>query len=303
MPPATNPQKGSNRLLPLVGIVAVTVLFIVGFSTGWFGLAAGSGVAVKGGLNDYSWEELSKISKEIAGSGDEQAALRVAGRYHLVGENGRLDGSQTKSLRLNDGTETTVQIAGFCHDTKTEGGKAGLTFVFCDAIAKRPMNTASTNAGGWEASSLRSWLGSEGVLLLPYDLQARLVAVDKLSNNTGETMTSKAVTTTSDYLWLFSLTELCGTLDGDALPTADVYESAIFDAEGTQYELFQNADINLFSANSALVKQFGQGASSWWERSANPASSNQFLNVQPNGTPYSLELAEGEGGVLPGFCL
>ena len=60
---------------------------------------------------------------------------------------------------------------------------------------------------------MRSWLNSSLKGQLPSDLQAVIVSVDKLTNNTGETTNTSSVTTTSDELWLFSARELCGSID------------------------------------------------------------------------------------------
>ena len=138
-------------------------------------------------LESYSWDELSRISAEIAAAEDEDAAIEVAKQYELCTPDGRLDGTQVKSVTLSDGTQTTVQIVGFAHDNKTEGGKAGITFVFGDAIGKGSMNSSKTNAGGWEASQMRAYLNGDWRAQLPEDLDAAIVPVDKLTNNVGET--------------------------------------------------------------------------------------------------------------------
>ena len=71
-------------------------------------------------------------------------------KYNLCTPDGKLDGTQVKNVTLFDGTTTQVQIAGFAHDDKTVGsGKAGITFIFKDAVAEHSMNNSRTNAGGW----------------------------------------------------------------------------------------------------------------------------------------------------------
>ena len=54
-------------------------------------------VQVKASVNDYSWNELSRISRKISESGSETAALQIAQKYHLVGSDGTLDGTQEKA--------------------------------------------------------------------------------------------------------------------------------------------------------------------------------------------------------------
>lgn len=114
-------------------------------------------------VDDYSWEELSEISEEISKEATEEDAIEVAKKYNLVNSDGELDGTQTKTVQLTDGTTATVQIAGFLHDDKADGGKAGVTFIFKDCIGEHDMNSSNTNAGGWEASQMRSYLNSDAL--------------------------------------------------------------------------------------------------------------------------------------------
>ena len=160
------------------------------------------GAAVKSAVEAYTWDELSQISAEIGGAGDEAAAIEVAKRYNLCTPEGKLDGTQVKSVTLADGTQTTVQIVGFAHDDKTSGGKAGITFIFGDCVGQEPMNEEGTNEGGWEASPMRTYLNGTWRAQLPEDLDAVIVPVDKLTNNEGETKSAASVTSTSDSLWL-----------------------------------------------------------------------------------------------------
>ena len=107
-----------------------------------------TGAAVKSAVEAYTWDELSRISAEIGAAGDEAAAIEVAKKYNLCTPEGKLDGTQVKSVALADGTQTTVQIVGFAHDDKTAGGKAGITFIFGICVGEAPMSSTDTNAGG-----------------------------------------------------------------------------------------------------------------------------------------------------------
>ncbi len=181
------------------------------------GSQGAAGAAVKSAVEAYTWDELSQISAEIGAAGDEAAAIEVAKKYNLCTPEGKLDGTQVKSVTLADGTQTTVQIVGFAHDDKTSGGKAGITFIFGDCVGEAPMNPTDTNAGGWEASQMRGYLNSDVMTLLPEDLKSAIVPVDKLTNNVGKTQDISAVTATSDSLWLFSLAELAGAFSAAEL--------------------------------------------------------------------------------------
>lgn len=263
-----------------------------------------AGAAVKSAVEAYTWDELSQISAEIGAAGDEAAAVEVAKRYNLCTPEGKLDGTQVKSVTLADGTQTTVQIVGFAHDDKTAGGKAGITFIFGDCVGGAPMNGESTNAGGWEASQMRAYLNGDWRVQLPEDLNAAIVPVDKLTNNVGETQEASSVTTTSDSLWLLSFAELAGPI-----PAAELwgggYEWAadIFNAEGTRYKLFNDTDVIWNDANSVLVKNFQGSPCGWWERSPYPNYSVGFQDVNSDGNPHYGDGAGYSYGVVPGFCI
>lgn len=263
-----------------------------------------AGAAVKSAVEAYTWDELSQISAEIGAAGDEAAAIEVAKKYNLCTPEGKLDGTQVKSVTLADGTQTTVQIVGFAHDDKTAGGKAGITFVFGDCVEEAPMNGGITNAGGWEASQMRAYLNSDWRVQLPEDLNAVIVPVDKLTNNVGETQDVSSVTATSDSVWLFSYAELAGPI-----PAAELwgggYEWAadIFNAEGARYKLFNDTGVIWNDGNPILVKNSQGSPITWWRRSPYPDYSGCFQGVGSDGYPRDGLYADSSIGVVPGFCI
>ena len=261
--------------------------------------------AVKSAVEAYTWDELSQISAEICAAGDEAAAIEVAKRYNLCTPEGKLDGTQVKSVTLADGAQTTVQIVGFAHDDKTSGGKAGITFIFGDCVGQEPMNEEGTNEGGWEASPMRTYLNGTWRAQLPEDLNAVIVPVDKLTNNVGNTMGASCVTVTSDSVWLFSYAELAGPI-----PAAELwgggYEWAadIFNAEGTRYKLFNDTGVIWNDGNPILVKNFQGSSFLWWERSPYPGTSGDFQLMDSGGDPTNgYGNADDFPGVVPGFCI
>lgn len=262
-----------------------------------------AGAAVKSEVEAYTWDELSQISAEIGAAGDETAAIEVAKKYNLCTPEGKLDGTQVKSVTLADGAQTTVQIVGFAHDDKTSGGKAGITFIFGDCVGEAPMNPTETNVGGWEASQMRGYLNSNGMNLLPKDLRSVIVPVDKLTNNMGEAQDVSAVTTTSDSLWLFSLAELAGPIPADVWEGDYEYISAIFNAESSRYKLFSDMSVNWNDANPIIAKNYQNSSIAWWERSTSSTRVDDFLCVTSEGKPFYSVNADDSGGVVPGFCI
>ncbi|MEY8314740.1 DUF6273 domain-containing protein [Adlercreutzia muris] len=331
VPGVPSPKKGGAKVGIIAAAAVVVVVLVAGFATNWFGLAGvqpkeavdvpaasqsandapdadgqdaagdqgGEAATVKSAVEAYTWDELAQISDEIGAAGDEAAAIEVAKKYNLCTPEGKLDGTQVKLVTLTNNMTVPVQIVGFAHDDKTAGGKAGITFMFGDAIAEAPMNQTDTNAGGWEASQMRAYLNGDGMALLPEDLKKVVAPVDKLTNNVGETQDVSAATTTSDSLWLFSAAELCGSIDWYSDPSYN----AVFNAEGFEYQLFRDMAVDSSNANDILVKNYQNSPYFWWERSPNPDGSVRFRNVGSVGNPDFYDNAGSSSGVVPGFCL
>ncbi|MEY8340765.1 DUF6273 domain-containing protein [Adlercreutzia muris] len=331
VPGVPSPKKGGAKVGIIAAAAVVVVVLVAGFATNWFGLAGvqpkeavdvpaasqsandapdadgqdaagdqgGEAATVKSAVEAYTWDELAQISDEIGAAGDEAAAIEVAKKYNLCTPEGKLDGTQVKLVTLTNNMTVPVQIVGFAHDDKTAGGKAGITFMFGDAIAEAPMNQTDTNAGGWEASQMRAYLNGDGMALLPEDLKKVVAPVDKLTNNVGETQDVSAATTTSDSLWLFSAAELCGSIDWHSDPSYN----AVFNAEGFEYQLFRDMAVDSSNANDILVKNYQNSPYDWWERSPIPDGSDRFQFVSSGGHPGYIGGASYSYGVVPGFCL
>ena len=281
-------------------------------------------VEIRKSVDDYSWEELSQISDMIA-KADDADIDDIVRDYNLVNGNGKLDGSQVKSVKLEDGTKARAQIIGFAHDSKSSSGISGITFMFEDCVADHVFNGNGSNAGGWKGSEIRSWLNGDFYYRLPSELRDVIVEVDKDTNNEGKTAKVSAVTTTSDKLWLPSFVEIVGKI------TMSAYESAyepvkgdlrstfqsyfdIWNAEGSQYELFADRKVVMGRANAALVKDFLPDSVSsslrkgvacdWWGRSSSPGEPDRVQTAASDGSPRKSTSSPRERlGVAPCFCI
>ena len=279
-------------------ILAVLSIAVVCFLLNGCG---SSGISPKSTVNDYSWSELSAISDEISEADDFDEAIQIAGKYNLVTDEGKLDGTQTKDVELSDGRVVQVEISGFFHDDREDGSKTGIAFIFKDAIAKQRMNSDESNEGGWEDSSLRSWLNSDGLDLLPDNLKGVIVPVKKLTNNVGETEMVSSVTVTVDSLWLYSTAELCGRVE--LFKGKFSFCNDVLDTEGYQYRLFRDAGTSIDVESGALVRDLDGKSCSWWERSAKPNGSESFYSVSDDVASSKGSDPENEFGVVPGFCI
>ena len=260
-----------------------------------------AGPAVRSTVNDYTWDELSQISALIAAAATDEEGKAIAQDYHLCASDGTLDGTQAKTVTMSNGVTADVQIAGFRHDDLADGsGKAGITFIFADAVATGTYNSSWTNAGGWEDSEMRRYLNSEIQARLPDDLQHVIVPVSKLTNNTGATTSAGSVTTTSDMLWLPSYNEIIGDIDESLEGNLRVYN-----AEGDKYQLYVDTDVLWSAENPILVKGLGTGGSpiSWWQRSPYPDNDQYVMDTGSDGIPFYAHVPTKDYGIVPGFCI
>ena len=289
------------KKLIAIALACATALALGGlFACSGNGANGAGGVEAKASVEDYTWDELSRISKEIGAAGDEDAAIDIAKEYNLCTPDGKLDGTQVKTVTLADGTIAQVQICGFAHDDKADGsGKAGITFIFQDAVDEDSMNNAGTNSGGWEASEMRSQLNSSFKEQLPSDLQNVIASVSKMTNNTGEATSASSVTATSDELWLFSVCELCGQINWYNEQSL----CSVINAEGEEYKLFRDMNVDDRNGNAILTKTSRGGSCTWWERSPRPRYSVGFVSVGPDGSPGYGDNADVSLAVVPGFCI
>ncbi len=260
--------------------------------------------------NDYSWEELSRVSALVSAAPDDASGLAIALEYGLVDQDG-VPVSADIEVPLSDGTLAHAQLVGVRHDVRADGTPAGLTYML-SVVADQPMCATDSTEGGWEKSGLRSWAASVGKALLPAELSSRLVAVGKATNNVGVTEDAAAVTVTTDELWCFSAVEACGPVTWFADeygPTMSSYD-ALVDAEGSQYAYFASRGVTGSTGLSgALALTYRGQAWPWWYRTPYPyvfmghGDSGSFFQVTATGFPSSVGLASSASGVVLGFCL
>ena len=198
------------------------------------------------------------------------------------GRTGCQDGGGTKfSVKLTNGQALEYRIVGINHDDLADGsGKAGLTFeATSTALGRQRMNATNTNAGGWEKSELRGRLNSGDLwTLLPAELQSKVKAVTKMTDNKGGG-SAGAPSATNDKVFLLSITEVYGDRHTD----------------GTQYEYYKSKGVTYGHYYEASSDD------DHWTRSVTDKSSTYFCFVSYIGGLRSpLESSEA-GAVFPVF--
>ena len=211
------------------------------------------------------------------------AAISESGRaaaYFVVGEE--------KTIELTTGKEITLVILGFNHDDLTSGGKAGMTIGMKNLLATRyAMNSAATNAGGWDQSKMRTETMQTLLAQLPSDLRNSIKQVNKKATAGGASTT---ITTSSDKLFLFSEVEIDGTT------------TAGYADEGEQYEYWKTIKDGTVAADRIKYLSNGGGSGMWWLRSPRVSYSDTFRCITLDGIVGNIT-ATRTYGVSFGFCV
>ena len=221
---------------------------------------------------DWTLDEQKAAATDIAKNGTSSVVYAKA--------KAAMDAGTKFSTKLTDGKTLEYRIVGINHDDLADGsGKAGLTFEATNsALGYQKMNATNTNAGGWEKSDLRGRLNSGDLWsLLPAELQSKVKAVKKLTDNQGGGKAGTP-TATTDKVFLLSATEVWGDMQSD----------------GTQYEYYKSKGVTTSNYSGASSGNYH------WTRSVYPSASTSFRYVYSSGGWYNIK-ATGTGCVFPAF--
>ena len=226
----------------------------------WFAL--GSQISI------LSWQQIGDLVLKA-----EQGAINLSD-YFSIGD--------TKPVTLTTGETIELQIAGFNHDTFSDGVTAPVTFVMKDCLnTKAQMNSSDTNAGGYPASAMKTWVETNIYDKLPSDLKALVAPVKKKWYTTYNDVNS--LTEGNYNVWLLSEMEVFGT---------NTYTIAT--GEGTKYPIFTD--------DASRIKKANGTADWWWLGSCNRYSGSYFVGVSSDGGVGSYS-AGRSSGVAAGLCI
>lgn len=188
----------------------------------------------------------------------------------------------TKSVTLTTNEVIELQIAGFNHDIYSDGVAAPVTFVMKDCLSSvEPMNTANNNAGGYPASTMKTYVETNIYNKLPSDLKAIVAPVKKKCYTAYNDASS--LNEANYNVWL--------------LAEAEVFDSVshtIGNGEGTKYPIFTD--------NTSRVKKVNTVDRLWWLRSCTKYSGRSFVLVYDDGN-VSYTNAADYYGVAVGLCV
>lgn len=258
-------------------------------------------------LNEYTWEEISKVS-----------ASGLASEYWSVGDCKEIVLNGTIGTLAVSNFRVCVFILGFDHNgaggsidfgTFKSAVSNGVDMCLIDSAYAATstggskvfnMNHRTTaNSGGWKGSDIRfSVLGStnvqgedatescttnpvSGTLMaaLPADLRSVMKPMTIYTNNTGQTTGSAAITASIDYLPLLSEFEIFGTIKN-----ANSYEKNY----QARYQYYKNGASATKYRHTELTNSAG-----WWGRSPRASSSQQFCYSSGSSVYDSASISKG----------
>ena len=193
----------------------------------------------------------------------------------------------THTLRIaNKSTPSECSRTGFSQTA------CGFVLEFADIIIKHTMNGTATNAGGWPATTMRTFVNNDIYNAIPDEIKNAIIDTTVVSGH-GKSDTENF--TSTDKLYLLSTAEVWSQGSSNTISTDTARDNT------RQLDYYKNLGTST-SNYSGAIKKNGTDADFWWLRSAHSDYGNAFFNVRSNGecgSDYSYDTY----GVSPAFRL
>ena len=212
------------------------------------------------------------------------AAAAKSGNYK-----GKYNVGDTKEVDLGSLGKHTVRIANTstpaeCSQEGFSQTACGFVLEFADIITEHGMNSTRTNAGGWPASSMRSYLSTDIYNALPADLQSAIIDTKVVSGH-GSSDRDNFIST--DKLYLLSTAEVWAQGIGNDAGRTNTRQLDYYSAQGVTTS-------NYSGANKQLNGYW------WWLRAAYSSANTDFYIVRRGGS-WTTAAAYSTNGVSPAF--
>lgn len=262
-------------------------------------------------LNNNTWAEIS-----------DAASNGTASSIWAIGDAKQITINTTIGTKSYSNYQPWVYILGFNHNATYEGnntihfgcfqsaqsysstGSIALDDSNYNSQTSAPlafhMNNTNTNSGGWQSSIIRTQVldadassatngrSNSFLAALPSDLQAVLKQCTKYTNNTGQTSSQSAVTSTQDWVFLLSEYEVQGAI---------TYSNSYEQNYQQQYQYYANGNSKIkYRQSSPSTTAW------WWLRSPRASYSVSFCGVNADGSASNPN-ASNSLGLAPGFCV
>ncbi len=226
-----------------------------------------------------SWETIIKAVKE-----KNTSVYKIGDRKEIS-----LEGLGNFTIRIaNNSTPTECGQSGFSESA------CGFVIEFEDIITTHRINESDTNAGGWSASEVRSYLNDELLNAFPEVLRNHIIDTTVVSGH-GNMENTNLIST--DKIYLLSIAEIYGK---ENISSATVDDSAKEVTRQLDYYKEKFQETNDYS--SAIKTNINGNATLWWLRSANALNNRSFYLIHVRGDWRSWA-ASGNNAVAPAFRL
>ena len=203
----------------------------------------------------------------------------------------------TKSVNLGTYGTHTLRIANTstpseCSRTGFSQTACGFVLEFADIIIEHTMNGTATNAGGWPATTMRTFVNNDIYNAIPDEIKNAIIDTTVVSGH-GKSDTENF--TSTDKLYLLSTAEVWSQGSSNTISTDTARDNT------RQLDYYKNLGTST-SNYSGAIKKNGTSASRWWLRAAYSNTAFTFLFVSDSGG-WSANNATIASGVAPAFRL
>ena len=193
----------------------------------------------------------------------------------------------THTLRIaNTTTPSECSTSGFSQTA------CGFVLEFADIIIEHTMNGTATNAGGWPATTMRTFVNNDIYNAIPDEIKNAIIDTTVVSGH-GKSDTENF--TSTDKLYLLSTAEVWSQGSSNTISTDTARDNT------RQLDYYKNLGTST-SNYSGAIKKNGTSASRWWLRAAYSNTAFTFLFVSDSGG-WSANNATIASGVAPAFRL
>ena len=213
------------------------------------------------------------------------------------GNTGDYNVGDTKTIDMGTYGTHTLRIANTstpseCSRTGFSQTACGFVLEFADIIIEHTMNGTATNAGGWPATTMRTFVNNDIYNAIPDEIKNAIIDTTVVSGH-GKSDTENF--TSTDKLYLLSTAEVWSQGSSNTISTDTARDNT------RQLDYYKNLGTST-SNYSGAIKKNGTSASRWWLRAAYSNTAFTFLFVSDSGG-WSANNATIASGVAPAFRL
>ena len=201
----------------------------------------------------------------------------------------------TKTIDMGTYGTHTLRIANTstpseCSRTGFSQAACGFVLEFADIIIEHTMNGTATNAGGWPATTMRTFVNNDIYNAIPDEIKNAIIDTTVVSGH-GKSDTENF--TSTDKLYLLSTAEVWAQGSSNTISNDTARDNT------RQLDYYKNLGTST-SNYSGAIKKNGTSASRWWLRAAYSNTTFTFLFVSDSGG-WSANNTTIASGVSPAF--